>query len=68
MKTGINWLNVLERAGWTFFEGFLVALPTTFSIDMDGAFWKSALISAAMAGLSAVKTMLVEILQQHPPD
>ena len=64
----IDWLNVAERAMWTFFEGFLVALPTTFSLEMDGAFWKSALLSAAMAGLSAVKTMLVEILQSRPPD
>ena len=30
---------------------------------MDGAAWKSALIGAAMAGLSAVKTLIIEIIQ-----
>ena len=54
----INWKDILERAAWTFLEGFLVALPATFSVGMDGAAWKSALFSAAMAGLSALKTLI----------
>lgn len=33
----IDWLNLLERAAWTFAEGFLVALPATFSVGSDGA-------------------------------
>lgn len=61
----INWLNILERAVWTFAEGFLVALPATFSVGMDGAAWKAALLGAAMAGLSAVKTFAVEVVKQH---
>ncbi len=59
----INWKNILERAFWTFLEGFLVACPATGAIGMDGAAWKSALLSAAMAGLSAVKTLIIEIIQ-----
>ena len=59
----INWVNIFERAAWTFLEGFLVALPTTFSLEMDGAAWKAALAGAVMAGLSAVKTLIIEILQ-----
>ena len=59
----MNWLNILERAGWTFLEAFLVALPATISADMDGAAWKSVLLSAACAGLSAVKTMIIELLK-----
>ena len=59
----INWLNILERAAWTFAEGFLVALPATFTVGMDGAAWKAALLGAAMAGLSAVKTFLIEVIQ-----
>ena len=61
----IDWLNILERAMWTFVEGFLIALPTTLSMDMalDAAALKSALLSAAMAGLSAVKTLIIEIIQ-----
>ena len=61
----IDWINILERALWTFVEGFLIALPTTLSMDMalDAAALKSALLSAAMAGLSAVKTLIIEIIQ-----
>ena len=61
----IDWRNILERACWTFVEGFLVALPATFTIGMDGAAWKSALVGAAMAGLSAVKTLIIEIIQKN---
>ena len=60
----MNWLNILERAGWTFLEAFLVALPATISADMDGAAWKSVLLSAACAGISAVKTFIIEVVQQ----
>lgn len=61
----INWINILERAAWTFAEGFLIALPATFSVGMDGAAWKAALLGAAMAGLSALKTFAIEIVQAH---
>lgn len=61
----INWKDLLERAAWTFAEGFLVALPTTFSMGMDGIAWKSALVGAAMAGLSALKTVLVDIIRER---
>jgi len=60
----MDWLNILERAAWTFVEAFLVALPTTISADMDGAAWKSALFSAACAGLSALKTLIIEIIKK----
>lgn len=61
----MNWKNILERAAWTFLEGFLVALPASFGAGMDGAAWKAALLGAAMAGLSALKTFLVELLRQE---
>lgn len=65
----MNWLNILERAGWTFLEAFLVALPATISADMDGAAWKSALLSAACAGISAVKTFIIEVVKaKNNPD
>ena len=64
----IDWLNLLERAAWTFVEGFLVALPTTFAAEMDGFAWKSALVAAAMAGLSAVKTFLIEWIKSKKED
>ena len=59
----MNWLNILERAGWTFLEAFLVALPATISAEMDRAAWKSVLLSAACAGLSAVKTLIIELIK-----
>lgn len=61
----INWKNIAERAFWTFVEGFLIALPATFSVGMDGAAWKSALLGASMAGLSALKTFILEVVKQH---
>lgn len=64
MKT-INWKNIATRAAWTFAEGFLVALPATFSVGMDGAAWKAAILGAAMAGLSALKTFAIEIVQAN---
>ena len=64
MKTKIDWVNILERAAWTFVEGFLLALPASFTLEMDGAAWKAAIFSAGMAGLSAVKTLIIEIIQK----
>jgi hypothetical protein len=32
---------------------------------MDGVAWKSALVGAAMAGLSALKTFAIEIIKQR---
>jgi hypothetical protein len=61
----VNWKDILERAAWTFVEGFLIALPATFTVDMDGAAWKAALFSAAMAGLSALKTLAIHIVKSH---
>lgn len=62
----MNWKDIGERAFWTFVEGFLVALPTTLKLgmEMDQAAVTTALLSACMAGVSAVKTMLLEYLRQ----
>ena len=59
----INWKDLLERAMWTFIEGALLALPVTFTMDMSGAAWKAALFSAGLAGLSAVKTLILEVIK-----
>lgn len=60
-----DWKDILERALWTFLEGFLVALPVTFTTGMDGAAWKSALFAAAMAGLSALKSFILDFVKQR---
>lgn len=61
----VNWKDLLERAAWTFLEGFLVALLGTFSVGMDGAAIKATLLGAGMAGLSALKTFIIELIRQH---
>lgn len=68
----IDWKNIAERALWTFLEAFLVALPATVSVDTFGdAAWKSALLSAACAGISALKTFAIEVIKSRkdkPPE
>ena len=54
----MDWKNILERAAWTFVEGFLVALPLG-----GGEPDRAALMAALMAGLSALKTFVVEVLR-----
>ena len=61
----MDWKNVFERAVWTFLEGFLVALPAMNGAGMDSAAWKAALLGALMAGLSAVKTLSIELIQSR---
>ena len=61
----INWKDILERAAWTFAEGFLLALPVSFSMGMNGAEWKSVLFGAGLAGLSALKTFILDIAKQQ---
>ena len=51
----MNWYNVIERAIWTFVEGFLVALPLGGELD------KAVIIAALMSGLSALKTLIIEV-------
>jgi hypothetical protein len=61
----INWIDILERAAWTFAEGFLVALPVAFEAGMDAIAVKAMLVGAAMAGLSALKTFAIDVIKQH---
>lgn len=61
----IDWKNLATRAAWTFAEGFFVTLFATANIGMDGAAMKAALLGAAMAGLSAVKTFAIDLLQSN---
>ena len=41
----MDWKNIIERAAWTFVEGFLIALPLG-----GGEVDKAALMGALMAG------------------
>lgn len=60
----INWADLVARAAWTFAEGFFVTLFASGYIGMDEAAIKAALLGAAMAGVSALKTFIVDILQK----
>lgn len=59
-----NWSDILERAAWTFAEGFLVALPAAFSVGMDDAALKAAILGAVMSGVSALKTFVLDVIRQ----
>lgn len=60
----IDWINILTRAAWTFAEGFCVTLFATVNVGMDEAALKAGLLGAAMAGLSALKTFVIDLLQK----
>lgn len=62
MKT-VNWIDIVTRAAWTFAEGFFVTLFATATVGMDEAAMKAALLGAAMAGVSALKTFVVNLLK-----
>lgn len=64
MKT-IDWKNILERAVWTFLEGFVVSISGFSMMGADSAALKAALIAAAMAGASALKTFVVDQIQTY---
>ena len=61
----MDWKNIIERAAWTFLEGFLVALPAATELGTDTAAWTAALIAAAMVGLSALKTLALEVIKAN---
>lgn len=60
----IDWINLITRAAWTFAEGFFVTLFATANVGMDDAALKAAVLGAAMAGLSALKTFVIDLLQK----
>lgn len=61
----VNWKDLLERAAWTFLEAFVVAFFGAFSIGMDEVALKAALFGAGTAGLSALKTFVINLIRQH---
>lgn len=58
--------NLIERALWTFLQAFLSALFIDASSLCGGiGVWKGLLMSAFAAGLSAVKTMLIDYINKR---
>lgn len=60
MFNSINWRDLIERAAWTFLQGALAVWLLS-----DEPFSTQALVGAAGAGLSAVKTLIVTWLQNR---
>ena len=59
----VNWIDIIARAAWTFAEGFFVTLFATAHVGMGEAAMKAALLGAAMAGVSALKTFVINLLK-----
>lgn len=71
---GIDWRNVLERAFWTFLQVFLAAfivagesiIDLLFNGDWGGllTLLVATVLAGVAAGLSAVKTIIVEVVRE----
>jgi hypothetical protein len=59
----VNWVDIVTRAAWAFAEGFCVTLFATARVGMDEGALKAALLGAAMAGVSALKTFVINLLK-----
>ena len=62
-KIKAKWKDILIRAGKTALQAFLAALPfTAATIEGGKAVWRSALIGAVAAGLSAGMNVVIAAL------
>lgn len=57
----INWKNVIERALWTFFQGFISTMVITGFTREE---LKATLIGGLAGGLSALKTIILEVKEK----
>lgn len=68
MKESINWLDILERAVWTFVEGFLSSLPVITAItDLQAGhlFANAAIVGGGGSLISFVKNLARERLENR---
>lgn len=62
-KIKAKWKDILVRAGKTALQAFLAALPfTAATIEGGKAVWRSALIGAVAAGISAGMNVVIAAL------
>ena len=65
-KIKSKWKEIAIRALKTFIQSFLAAIPITASLlEGDGTVWKSALIGAIAAGLSAAMNVVIAALSDN---
>ena len=57
----IDWENVIKRALWTFVQGFLSTMIITGFTKEE---LKATLIGGLAGGLSALKTIIVELKEE----
>lgn len=62
-KIKAKWKDILVRAGKTALQAFLAALPfTVTTLEGGKAVWRSALIGALAAGISAGMNVIIAAL------
>lgn len=61
----IDWQDILCRAAKTFLQAFIASIPVD-AVFLAGGWtvWRSALLSAAAAGISAVMNLILEWLKK----
>lgn len=65
-KLKAKWKDILVRAGKTALQAFLAALPfTATTIEGGKAVWKSALIGALAAGISAGMNVIIAAIGEE---
>lgn len=58
--------DIIERAVWTFLQAFIASLVLDTTTLTGGVrFWRTMFIAAFAAGLSAVKTLLLDIIEER---
>lgn len=67
-KIKAAWKDILIRAGKTALQAFLAAIPiTAATLEGGSAAWRSALIGATAAGLSAAMNIMITALGTDLP-
>ena len=60
----MNWKDIGIRAGKTALQAFLAAIPiTAATLEGGAAVWKSAIIGALAAGISAGMNVIIAALE-----
>lgn len=64
-QAGIDWRDIAKRAAKTFLQAFIASIPVDAAFLAGGwTVWRSALLSAAAAGISAVMNLILAWLQK----
>ena len=68
-QVGIDWRDIAKRAAKTFLQAFIASIPVDAAFLAGGwTVWRSALLSAAAAGISAVMNLAIAALGREVED